>query len=163
MNKLFLATALTLMSLSFADAAFAAPSNAKNLYELCVLEEEESEISKSFDVVQSIDIKQTQSISEFLLKLVNVHLIEEQYTEKSLSFQEVKKLFSNDGEQGYNDLYITAFGSKKTGNLYVEVKSYPGDNPYALIFNAYEGKVVAKIQDGSVMLVTNKGARYCGN
>lgn len=162
MNKLFLTISLTLMSLSFADAAFAAPSNAKNLYELCVLEEE-SEISNSFDVVQSIDIKQAQSISEFLLKLVNVHLIEEQYTEKVLSFQEVKKLFSNEGEQGYNDLYITAFGSKKTGNLYVEVKSYPGDNPYSLIFNAYDGKVVAKTQDGSVMLITNKGARYCGN
>lgn len=152
---------LSLIVISFADSAYAQKqaNSLKSLQELCVLEEPED--SNIFDQIVKVDIKEADSISDFLLKLVNKHLIQQQYTDKELTYDEVKALFSDRGEQGYNDLYIEVFGSRTSGNVYVEVKSYPGDNPYALIFDGYDGKVVASNQDDSISLITNKGLFNC--
>lgn len=162
MKKILLNSALVLTSIFFTDAALAKGTDLANLKELCVIENGE-ELSQTFDVYQFIDIKKEQSLSYFFLKLVNVHLLEQKYSEKVLNFSEIKALFSHQGEQGYNDLYITFFGSKTTGNQYVEVKSYPGDNPYAQIFDARNGKIVAHNADGSITLLTRNGLVNCGN
>lgn len=160
MKKFVLSASLIVLSIS--SAATAKSSAAlKNVQELCALEEEET--SESFNEIARVDIKTTESISDFFLNLVNIHLIEQQYTDKALSFEEVKALFGNQGDQGYNDLYITTFESRSTGNFYVEVKSYPGDNPYATIFNAQDGKILARNSDGSIALITKKGTVYCSD
>ncbi|MGZ3782343.1 MAG: hypothetical protein ACXVCY_16955 [Pseudobdellovibrionaceae bacterium] len=153
---------LSLTVFSFVGSvALAQNSNSlENLEELCLLEQP-SENSNFFKEIVKIDLKTTDSISDFYLKLVNFHLIKEQYTDKQLSLNEVKALFSPTGEQGYNDLYITKFISKNSGNIYVEVKSYPGDNPYSLIFNGHTGDVVASNEDDSITLTTNKGTVNC--
>jgi hypothetical protein len=106
-----------------------------------------------------LDIKNINSLTDFQLKLVNQHLIEQEYTPKALSFAEIKALFSKDGEEEYNDLYIITLKFKKTGKSYIEVKSYPGDNPYGLIFEAQTGKLVAMNGDDSISLLTEHGGQ----
>ncbi|MGZ3818883.1 MAG: hypothetical protein ACXVCU_19575 [Bdellovibrio sp.] len=143
------------------SVALAQNSNSfENLKELCLLEQP-SENSNFFKEIVKLDIKTTDNISEFYLKLVNVHLIKEQYTDRPLSLNEVKSLFRANGAQSYNDLYITEFVSKNSGNIYIEVISYPGDNPYALIFNGHTGNVVASNEDDSITLATDKGPLNC--
>lgn len=124
--------------------------------ELCQLEAEDgSEVA--YEEVESLDIKKITSLTEFQLNLVNQHLLEREYTSKALSFAEIKALFSKGGQEEYNDLSIITMKFKTTGKLYVEVKSYPGDNPYGLIFEAQTGKLVAMNGDDSIYLFTQHG------
>lgn len=105
--------------------------------------------------VSSLDINDLTSLPGKILALVNQHLIEREYTAKDLSFAEIKELFTT-GEEAYNDLYIITYQAKHTGAKYLEVKTFPGDNPYSLIFNE-QGKLVANTQDGSVSLKVGPG------
>jgi len=105
--------------------------------------------------INSLDINDLTSLPNKILDLVNQHLIEREYTPKALSFAEIKELFST-GDEAYNDLYIITYEAKHTGAKYLEVKTFPGDNPYSLIFNE-QGKLVANTQDGSVSLKVGPG------
>lgn len=162
MKNIFLNAAFVMTSILVSVTTLAKENELENLKELCVIEDGE-EISQTFKVYQFIDVKKERSLSSSLLNLVNIHLLEQNYTDQSLSFREIKALFSGQGEQGYNDLYVTFFGSETTGNQYVEVKSYPGDNPYGQIFDAGNGEIVAHNADGSLTLVTDQGPFTCGN
>lgn len=124
--------------------------------ELCHLEAEEGS-EDAYEEVESLDIKQISSLTDFQLNLVNQHLLEREYIPQALSFAEIKALFSKGGQEEYNDLSLITMKFKETGKLYIEVKSYPGDNPYGLIFEAKTGKLVGMNGDDSIYLFTEHG------
>ena len=124
--------------------------------ELCQLEAEEGS-KVDYEEVESLDIREVKSLTDFQLNLVNQHLLEREYTSQALSFAEIKALFGKGGQEEYNDLAIITMKFNKTSKLYIEVKSYPGDNPYGLIFEAQTGKLVGMNGDDSIYLFTQSG------
>ncbi|CAE79063.1 hypothetical protein AB1A81_05260 [Bdellovibrio bacteriovorus] len=162
MKHQILALALTLTSAT----AFAAPQSYSlpALKELCAMDagnEDEFAFEKAFADVSEFDIKEVQSISDKDLAMVNAHLVDHEYTANALTFAELKALFGPGGDQAYNDLYVITFKSKTTGRVYTHVKTYPGDNPYGLIFDNKTLKPVAHNGDGSIVLLTNNGSYSC--
>lgn len=150
------------LSLFAVSTSFAKGQKLENLKELCALEAEHAEDYEStFEELSTLDIKEINSLTAFELNLVNAHLVQEQYTSKALTFAEIKKFFSAEGEQPYNDLYIITFKSKVTGRTYIQVKTWPGDNPYGLIFDAKTGKTLAHNGDDSIVLLTQNGPYSC--
>lgn len=147
--------------LAVATVANAQTSKAENPYllpvELCQMEDYDASLA-AFEEVESLDIKQINSLTSFQLDLVNQHLIHQEYTPKALTFAEIKALFSNDGEEGYNDLYLITYKSKKSGKIYIQAKTWPGDNPYGLIFTQ-AGKLVAYNDDDSISFATLSGGQ----
>lgn len=164
MKMLFLSLALiTASRTTFANTSH---QIIKSLQELCLLEpqerqEEQDNFENKFVEVRSLDIKTVDALTDSELKMVNAHLLSEKYVEKVLTFAEAKALFSDGGEQAYNDLYVITFKSNASGRTYVQVKSYPGDNPYGLIFDAKTGKAVAHNSDDSITLLTDNGPYSC--
>lgn len=135
-----------------------------DLKELCALDaaqDDENAYENAFTTVSTLDIKEISSLTEAELIMANAHLIGEEYTTANLTFAEIKALFSEGGDQHYNDLYIITFKSNVTGRIYTQVKSYPGDNPYALIFDAKKLKAVAHNGDDSIVLLTDNGSYSC--
>jgi len=123
--------------------------------ELCDLETDASD--DTFTEIRTIDIDKTKTLSPFLLKLANEHLIAQGYVKTEQTLPEIKALFGEKGEESFNDLYIVFFISKKTGQKYIQVKTWPGDNPMGLIFEADSGKLVGHNSDDSISLVTLSG------
>nr|BFD62271.1 hypothetical protein BdHM001_09520 [Bdellovibrio sp. HM001]BFD67809.1 hypothetical protein HAGR004_28310 [Bdellovibrio sp. HAGR004] len=150
------------LSLFAVSTSFAKGQKLENLKELCALEaEHEEDYDNTFAELGTLDIKEINSLTAFELKLVNAHLVQEQYTTKALTFAEIKKFFSEEGEQPFNDLHIITFQSKVTGRTYIQVKTWPGDNPYGLIFDAKTGKTLAHNGDDSIVLLTQNGPYSC--
>ncbi|WP_374035190.1 hypothetical protein ACES2I_05205 [Bdellovibrio bacteriovorus] len=162
MKHQILALALTLTS----AAAFAAPQSYSlpALKELCAMDagsEDEFAFEKAFSDVSEYDIDEVTSISDKDLAMVNAHLMDHEYTAKPLTLTEIKALFGPEGDESSNDLYVITFKSKTTGRIYTHVKTYPGDNPYGLIFDNKTSKPVAHNGDGSIVLLTNNGSYSC--
>jgi hypothetical protein len=114
----------------------------------------------NLEQTSQLDIKEVQSLSPQIVSFINQHLQIEQYTTADLDFAAIQKLFTRGGELAYNDLYVIAYNSKSDGATYTEIKSYPGDNPYSLFFDA-AGKVVARSEDGSIGLKIGTETVYC--
>ncbi|WP_347359164.1 hypothetical protein [Bdellovibrio sp.] len=153
---------ILILSLFAVSTSFAKGQKLENLKELCALEAEHEEDYESiFNEQSTLDIKEINSLTAFELGLVNAHLVQEQYTAKDLTFAEIKALFSEGGEQSYNDLHLITFKSKVTGRTYIQVKTWPGDNPYGLIFDAKTGKTLAHNGDDSIVLLTQNGPYSC--
>lgn len=148
--KKFIAAVFLVFSSQY---SFAIPANI----EICSLEIK-PEIKSNFLTETVFDIKTAPSISEFHLNLINKY-----YAEKGLSysFEELKALFSDEGEESYNDLYIIEFASKKSGIVYLEVRTYPGDNPVGTVFDAATGEKLAVNSDDSYTLLTENGPFSC--
>lgn len=144
---------LTPYSLAKSPATPAAP------IELCELESRENS-SESLEVVHIFDIKQENEISSFHLKLINLYFSEEN---KIFTFAELKNLFSKDGEEMFNDLYLYEITIKKTGEKYIEVRSWPGDNPVGIVFRLSNQEPVAYNGDGSYEIITHSGKKYCSD
>lgn len=147
--------------LAVATVANAQESKTENPYllpvELCQMEDYDASIA-AFEELETLDIKQVSSLTGFQLDLVNQHLVQQEYTPKALTFAEIKALFSSDGDEGYNDLYLITYKSKKSGKIYIQAKTWPGDNPYGLIFTD-AGKLVGHNGDGSISLFTISGGQ----
>lgn len=128
--------------------------------ELCALEDDSYETK--FDELSTIDIKDAQSLSPFLLGLVNQHLAAE-YEKAPQTFEEIKAMFSKGGDEEYNDLYIITFRSKASGKVYIQVKTWPGDNAYGLIFDT-QGAVMALNGDDSIAFkIPGEKTIYCSD
>lgn len=129
-------------------------------YEDIALCDMEAEETTQLQMIQELNIKSKKvtSLSPFLLDLVNKHLIAIQYTTEAMSFNEIKMAFTK-GEEKHNDLYINTMKSF-SGKYYVEVKSYPGDNPYAHYFDA-QGKLVGLQEDSTLSLIVGNKTVYC--
>jgi hypothetical protein len=128
--------------------------------ELCQMDAGVESQEEVFEDLEVLDIKEINSLNPFLLDLINQHLLEE-YSQKTLTFTEIKALFSDDGEERFNDLQIITFKSKKTEKVYIQVKTWPGDNPYGIIFEDKTGKVLAYNGDDSISLVDGSSKVSC--
>lgn len=153
---------LTLTLILASATAMATPQSYTlgSLKELCALEDYEAE-QDAFVELKSDDIAERQSLTAEELRMINLHLRDVEYTDKDLSAEEIISLFRGEGELAYNDLYIITFQARKSGRIYVQVKTWPGDNPYGLIFDAQTGRTVAHNGDSSITLLTNAGPYSC--
>lgn len=120
--------------------------------ELCKLQSGDETDADAFVEVENLDVTAVASLNAFQLNLVNQHLIEREYTDKALTLAEIQTMFSDKGQEGYNELYLVTLKAKESGNTYVEVFSYPGDNQYGLLFELKAGKLVGYIADGDISL-----------
>ncbi|WP_413584225.1 hypothetical protein [Bdellovibrio sp. HCB274] len=149
--------ALTLIT---SPAAFAKADFSKTL-ELCALQV--SEDPDAYDKVFSetvIYVNKASSLTALELEMVNKHLLEQEYVVAPLkTLAEVKELFAT--EQRYNDLYLITMTSKNTGRVFAYVKSYPGDNPYGLVFNPATAELLAYNQDDNITLVKGSETYAC--
>lgn len=151
MNKMITFTATLLLS-------FGAYAQVPQNVELCELEIwDESEAT--FTEKNLLNIKLEANPSAVFAKIVEQHFAA-QY-EQNLSYAEIRKQFLADGENDYNDLYINELTHKATGKVYLEVKSYPGDNPYGAIYTADGFRMLATNSDSSIDLITKNGTFSC--
>lgn len=162
MKTLILTIALSLTALT----ATAAPksNSLEALKELCALDagqKSETAYEDTFLQLAKLDIKKISTLSATKLAMVNTHLVNEEYIQSPMTFAEIKALFSPEAEYGYDDLYIITLKSKATGRIYTYVRSYPGDNPYGLIFDSKTHKAVAHNGDDSIVLLTDNGSYSC--
>lgn len=139
--------------LTFSVFAQALPKHAV----LCQLQAEEE--SEALLTIASHNIEELTTLSPSVLKLVNQHILELEYTDKELTFEEIQKLFT-EGEYRHDDLHITSYQDKISGIVYMLVNSYPGDNNYGLFFDV-QGRLVASLQDGDVYLNNNGTKTSC--
>lgn len=149
-----------LLSLSLANSSLAKTAEPTIApIELCELESEEVG-SISLEVVHVFDIKDANEISPLYLKLINLYYNE---GNKIYTFPEIKKLFSKHGEEQFNDLYLYEITIKKTGEKFIEVRTWPGDNPVGVLFNVSNQVPVAYNGDGSYEIITQSGNKYCSD
>jgi len=140
--------------------SFALKSTAAVSAELCQLEAGGVPgATGAFTELETLNIKDVVSLTAGQLSFVNQHLLDQEYTSEVLNLADIKALFSGDGEQASNDLFLYTFASAKSGKVYVQVKSWPGENPYAHIFAAESGVLVALNRDDSVSLITESGSQ----
>lgn len=149
--KTLLSIALILASTTSAVAATKEPANL----ELCTLElYERSE--ELFIVEEIFDIKKAASATNFQIEMLNAHMNYISFEEpKDFTFEEIKDVF----QKSFDDLYILKLTSRKTGKVYLETKSYPGDNPYGLVFDL-QGNVIAQNGDDSYTLIGKDGSEF---
>ncbi|WP_413557153.1 hypothetical protein [Bdellovibrio sp. HCB209] len=149
--------ALTLLFVS--TGAFAAADFSK-MMELCALQtsDDPEAYEKAFSET-FIYVNKANSLTPAQLDMINQHLIQQEYVEAPLTLSEIKALFTK-GEQQYNDLYLVTMTSKTSGAVYYEAKSYPGDNPYGLVFTA-DHKLAAYNQDDNITLVQGSEKLEC--
>jgi hypothetical protein len=124
--------------------------------EICAVETEEATMTVS-DSQNVTDLKRT--LSAFEVFLLNQHLLDSKYAEKSLSLTEIIQEFST-GDRRSDELHIVYLKGLQTGKTYIEVYSYPGDNQYGLLFDL-EGNILARNEDGSYSIETPNGQVYC--
>ncbi len=150
---------LTLTIMTATSSALAAADFSKKM-ELCALQtsEDPDAYEKAFSET-FIYVNKANSLTAEQLRMINAHLMQVEYTTTPLSFKEVKTLFTT-GEQMYNDLYLVTMTSKTTGKIYFEAKSYPGDNPYGVVFTA-NGDLAAYNQDDNITLVEGQETLDC--
>ncbi|WP_413574608.1 hypothetical protein ACLVWU_10295 [Bdellovibrio sp. HCB290] len=156
MRHFILAMTLIISQTTLAKADF-----SKSL-ELCAMQwsEDPDSYEKAFSE-STIYVNKATSITAQELKMVNSHLLEQEYVSAPLnSLAEVQALFTT-GEQQYNDLYLITMTSKSTGQVFSYVKSYPGDNPYGLVFNPATGELLAYNQDDNITLVKGSETFAC--
>lgn len=154
--KKFLFIFAVLVSAVSAQASIAALPHAA----ICELNQE-NENPVDIKGVRKIDIKTATKVPAYVVSFINQHLQKEQYTTSDLTFDQIKQLFAKTGEQGYNDLYVTYY-REKSGVVYTEVKSFPGENAYAMYFDA-AGNVVARMADGDIELVIGSETVFCNS
>lgn len=151
--KTIIATLTLIASVSFAKTA---------VPEICNLQSVDVEAEALFKI-QSLDIKEINSLNAGLFKLVNYHLADLDYTADEITFEGVKELFSEGGEYESDDLIIDIMTSYKTGKKYILVNTWPGDNLYASIFDS-KGKLIGKVNDGDYYLTTDGLSKtYCSD
>lgn len=151
---------IMLMTLGLIPYSLAkSPTTTLAPIEICELESGENN-SESLDVAHVFDIKKENKISSLYLKLINTYFNEEN---KIYTFAELKNLFSKDGEEMFNDLYLYEITIKKTGEKYIEVRSWPGDNPVGVVFRLSNQEPVAYNSDGSYEIITHSGKKYCSD
>lgn len=139
MAKFILSTFLVLAS-SLVQAE-SLPSHV----ELCALEQDEN--SAVYSVTKIFDIKDDDTISKANFELVRRYFYSSEG--KNYSFAQIKRMFSEGGEEQYNDLYIFKYVFKKSRHVYIEVRTYPGDNAVGVVFDAKTKEIVATNGDGS--------------
>ncbi|WII73192.1 hypothetical protein QJS83_04810 [Bdellovibrio sp. 22V] len=138
MKKILFSVAFFASAIAFAEA----PAHV----ELCALEiYEEQEVQ--FTTKELFDIKTAKSISPFFLSLLNHY-----YGGEPKTFAEFKALYGEHGDESYNDLIIYELTSNTTGRVYLEVKSWPGDNPVGFVHDPKTGEVLASNGDDSYTL-----------
>ncbi len=143
---------LVLSLLIFSVFAQALPKHSV----LCQLQED---ASKDLVTISDNNIEEMTSLSPSVVKLINQHLRELEYTDHDLTFNEIQKLFT-EGEYRHDDLYVSSLQDKVTGTVYLEVYSAPGDNTYGLFFDI-QGRVVGAYQDGDIYLNNNGEKTSC--
>jgi hypothetical protein len=155
MKQFILAIALTAASTS----AFAAADFSKKM-ELCALQtsEDPETYEKAFSET-FLYVNKAKSLTTEQLRMINTHLLQVEYTTEPLTLKEIKALFTT-GEQKYNDLYLVTMTSKTTGAIFYEAKSYPGDNPYGVVFTS-TGDLAAYNQDDNITLVEGQQTLEC--
>lgn len=123
-----------------------AVAQASDYSELCQLEDSETAASALIEV-SSKDIRMSRGFSGSEVKMLQKHLMYLEYTEAALSLNGMRSLFALD--QASNDLHLNKLTSVKTKQNYVQVISYPGENPYSHIFLPKTTELVAYSQDGT--------------
>ncbi|WP_413581658.1 hypothetical protein [Bdellovibrio sp. HCB288] len=148
------------LSFMISANAFAGSDFSKTM-ELCALQSSsDDEVYHQAFSETSLYINKAKAVSAVQLKLINQHLLEQEYVTAPLkNLAEVQALFTT-GDQQYNDLYLITMTSKTSGTVYHEVKSYPGDNPYSLVFSA-KGQLVAMNRDQNITLVNGQESFDC--
>ena len=149
MNK-FVVFFASLLSVVYVHAA--APMS-----EICKLEERETSDFFTSELVFDAD-KPDANPPKY------VDLLERAVSEilnSQMNYEQIKAAFTDGGDEEFNDLYMTELVSNLTGKTYVQVLSYPGDNPYGLFFDAQTKKVVGAIEDGDYSILVNGKKTYC--
>lgn len=155
MYKLFIASLLVVSVQAKAKSQF------EKYEELCELQTYEEELTeKNLEVIEQLDIKTITQLSADKLKMVNHHILEREYATAELSFSEIKELFVK-GDERFNDLYISTIKSKRSGKVYINVESYPGDNAYGNIFLGQTGKLIGLNEDGSISIIDGGRSVSC--
>ncbi|MDG0818201.1 hypothetical protein [Bdellovibrio svalbardensis] len=150
--KNILATLLIVLSFNAASAATQEPEFCKKMVSY------EGEVDPFFNTV-TIDIKKTRTLSPFYLKLVNEYLVGGGYLEKATSLKEIQATLKANEE--YNDFYLKIRTSKATGEVHIEVLSYPGDNPVGTIYSPKTGAVIGHNNDDSYSHIVDGKEVYC--
>ncbi|UOF01161.1 hypothetical protein [Bdellovibrio reynosensis] len=143
------------MTLFLSFGAYAQVPQHVELCELEIWDEREA----AFAQEDLLNIKQEANPSAIFAKLVEQHFAT-QY-EQTLPYAEIRQQFLDGGDNDYNDLYIHRLTHKASGKVYLEVKSYPGDNPYGAIYTADGYKMLATNSDSSIDLITKNGTFSC--
>ncbi|MNK94840.1 hypothetical protein D3C87_1150560 [compost metagenome] len=105
-----------------------------------------------------IDVRNVTSVSPVVLNYINQHLQREEYTTADLDLAGIQAFFAK--EEPYNEIYVVSYKVKSSGVTFTEVRSYPGDNLYSIIFDAV-GNVVADVHDGDVYLKIGTESLAC--
>lgn len=113
--------------------------------ELCALEQDKN--STVYSVTKIFDIKEDDTISKENFDLIRRYFYSSEG--KNYSFAQIKKMFSEGGDEEFNELYVIKYVFKKTSQVYIEVRTYPGDTASGVVFNAQSKKIVATNGDGS--------------
>ncbi|MEK2646435.1 hypothetical protein [Bdellovibrio sp. BCCA] len=154
MNKIILFLSVLMLS------KFALATTTPAHVELCALEIAE-EAEAQFTEETIFDIRKTKTISAFHLSLINNYIAGyNQEPNKNLTLADLQKMFGKDGEESFNDLYIVKYTSKTTGQVYLEVRTYPGDNPVGTVYNSKTGEILAQNSDDSYELTLPNGGTF---
>ncbi len=150
---------LSLFFLAYGNLALATQT-ASFSTELCAIEYAQS-YHDTFTEISATEIFEYETVSDELLAVLNNHLMTLEYTNKPLSLVEIQALFSQDGEFYYDGMTITEIVSKKTGIIYLQTMSWPGENPYSFNYDAKTFELRAIGQDDSITLVDGNQKSIC--
>lgn len=139
-------TALIVLS----SAAFAAAPEEFTHIAVCKIG------TKAMPEVDTIDLTTAETVNPLQLGMINEYL---QLEGGPFTWKQIRKMMEKGGSLQYDDLYFNTYAVAATGKVYVEVKSYPGDNPYSFIFTP-EGELVATNSDDSIDIVDAKLGNY---
>lgn len=123
--------------------------------EICVLEAgyEPEDLDKLYKETVIFDIKEAKSVTKAQWAMLKEYY-QGYYSDEQVTFERLKKDFGPKGDEAYNDLYIYKIEIAASGNVYYEVRTYPGDNPFGYVFDA-KGNFVASNGDGSYSLAVS--------
>ncbi|GIL18447.1 MAG: hypothetical protein BroJett040_21980 [Oligoflexia bacterium] len=144
----------SLLIVGFCFGAFALPTPTQ-IQDICSMDpvyvegKDEPVSQELLNEMQSLNVAKVATLSKLQLQLVNRYLISQLGVKKKiLSLREVQDLFKKGGELQWSELYLNTYQSSVSGEIYLEVLSYPGDNPVADYFDQ-GGLYVGHNSDGS--------------
>lgn len=127
--------------------------------EFCKLGTAIEDAENLFFHVTTVDVLELETISDFQLSLVNDYIVSYGYLKKATSLPQIQKFFKT--KQSYNDLYLKLYTSKATGEQFIEVVSYPGDNAVGTVYDSKTGAVLGHDGDGDYSHLVNAKEQYC--
>ena len=110
----------------------------------------------NLETIYGKELKKSTYFNKWEVKMVMTYIQNEELYDSNgnlmTRFSQVRAEFEN----GYDELNLVLGQDEKTGQKFVRVWSYPGDNEYG-VYMTTSGKIVAEIGDGDLYV----DGEYC--